>query len=185
MRLTVNSKAVRRLLATLFLLFSCSSCANFAKGGLWNPVTLNPYEVLTMKAGTSINAQIYVSATGLPLFVSGRLARAFRDRTSSISLDGSTNVWVSSTDTARLGGASLPGGWSLNVGSSAVELNGSSSTTEGVDELTTVTRISAGSYRVGVSLNVPGGTKPGAYRVGASINSGNGSIRIDWTVNVQ
>jgi hypothetical protein len=176
---------MRNLLAALVLILTCSSCANFAKGGLWNPVTLNPYEVLTIKAGASINAEIRVSSIGSLSFVSGSLAREFRNRMSSISFDGSNSVWVSSNDSARLGGASLPGGWSLNVGGSAVELQGYSSTTESANELTTVTRVSVGSHRVGLSLSVPGDTKPGAYKVSASINSRNGSIRLDWTVNVQ
>jgi hypothetical protein len=184
-RLDRKLERVRELFLTAMLVLTCSSCAYFAVGGAGNPIGLDSYDSLSMKAGSTMHASVSVAATGRPVSLGGNLARQYRDRTNSISFDGSNSVWVAGMDSARLAGASLPGGWSLNVGGSAVELNASSSTTEGSDELTTVTRVSVGSYRVNVNLSVPGGTKPGSYKVGASINSSNGSIRLNWNVKVE
>jgi hypothetical protein len=167
------------------LVLTCSSCAYFAVGGAGNPINLSSSESLSMKAGSTMHAWVTVPARGRVLSLKDSLATEYRNRASWVSFNGSKSVWVGLSDLTQLVGARLPGGWSMNAGGSGIELNGYSSTTEREDELTTVTRVYVGSYRVGVNLSIPGGTKPGSYRVSASVMSDNGPIAINWTVKVE
>jgi hypothetical protein len=177
-------EGVRELLIAVLLVWSCSSCANFAVGGAWNPGGLSSSSSFSMKAGSTYHARVSGGSGGAQSLLMGSLGSRYAREASAVSLQGSETVWVD-LNSSRLQGANLPSGWSLNVDGDELALHGRSSTTYAGDELITRTRVSAGEHRVNISLSSPSDAKRGTYRVSASMSTVGGVVPLSWTVTIQ
>jgi hypothetical protein len=165
----------------LFLLVCLVACAPFEPGGSLNPISTRPNSGLTVKAGSSLNLNIF---TGSTPNVGVSPAMRYRQSRNEISLFGSSRVWTS-VGAATLGGTMLPQGWGLSLGSDAIELIAESNSFASFNTIQTQTEVSFGGYRLGALLSVPNSAAAGTYDVQARVSlRGAEAVALNWTVTV-